>query len=57
MKASEEIRQRIQKQVEKLGVEITFVGLEGIHPPINVADAWEAVIGSLQDKSKLLVLL
>ena len=50
MKASEEIRQRIQKQVEKLGVEITFVGLEGIHPPINVADAWEAVIGSLQDK-------
>jgi len=24
--------------------------LEGIHPPIKVADAWEAVVGSLQEK-------
>lgn len=50
LKAAEEIKVRIQKNVEDLGVEITFVGLEGIHPPIKVADAWEAVIGSLQEK-------
>lgn len=50
MKAAEEIKQGIQKDVEGLGAEITFVGLEGIHPPIKVADAWEAVIGSLQEK-------
>jgi len=50
LKAADEIKARIQKNVEELGVEITFVGLEGIHPPINVADAWEAVVGSLQEK-------
>ncbi len=50
LKAAEEIKMSIQKNVEDLGVEITFVGLEGIHPPIKVADAWEAVVGSLQEK-------
>lgn len=50
LKAAEEIKARIQENVEDLGVEITFVGLEGIHPPIKVADAWEAVVGSLQEK-------
>jgi len=51
MKAAEEIKERIQKNVEDLGVEVTFVGLEGIHPPIKVADAYEEVIGSLQQKA------
>jgi regulator of protease activity HflC (stomatin/prohibitin superfamily) len=46
------LRTNIQARVNAagLGVEILFVGLQGIHPPVKVADAYEAVIGSLQEK-------
>lgn len=33
-----------------LGVEILFVGLHGAHPPIPVADAFESVVGSLEER-------
>ncbi len=33
-----------------LGVEILFLGLHGVHPPIPVAPAFEAVIGSLEER-------
>ena len=42
------IRQRIEKA--ELGVEIVFVGLESVHPPIAVAPAFEDVVGALQHK-------
>jgi HflK protein len=52
LKAATEIQQRIQAQADqnKLGVEILFVGLQSIHPPVTVAPAYEEVIGALQDK-------
>lgn len=34
----------------KLGVEILFLGLHGTHPPIPVSPAFEAVIGSLEER-------
>ncbi|MHC5059725.1 MAG: SPFH domain-containing protein [Planctomycetota bacterium] len=33
-----------------LGVEIVFVGLQGVHPPTEVAKDYEAVVGSVQKK-------
>jgi regulator of protease activity HflC (stomatin/prohibitin superfamily) len=33
-----------------MGVKITFVGLESVHPPIQVAEAFEKVVGALQEK-------
>ena len=34
----------------RLGVEIVFVGLQGIHPPVQVAAAFQSVVGALEEK-------
>jgi len=60
--ASAELRRNIQAQADaaRLGVEVVFVGLQDIHPPIGskenqVAAAFEKVIGAEQEKeSKIL---
>jgi membrane protease subunit HflK len=51
-KAAEELRSRIQKLAtdQQMGAKILYVGLQGVHPPVKVADAYEAVIGSLSEK-------
>lgn len=43
---------RIQKDADEagLGVEVVFVGLQGIHPPVQVAADYQKVIGALQKK-------
>jgi len=43
---------RIQKEADeaRLGVEIVFVGLQGVHPPTEIAKDYEEVIGSVQKK-------
>ena len=50
--AKEILTREIQKaaDVENLGVEIVFVGLQGIHPPAEVAEAYQEVIGAYQEK-------
>ena len=55
--ASRELRRRIQESAVQagLGTEITFIGLQDIHPPIGnkeikVAAAYEQVIGAEQEK-------
>ena len=52
LRAASELRDLIQKQADaqKLGVNILFVGLQDIHPPVQVADAYEAVIGATQER-------
>jgi len=40
---------------EKLGVEIVFLGLQGIHPPPKVAVDYQAVIGAVQNKQALIL--
>ena len=47
-----ELRNRIQKAADGfgLGVEIVFVGLQGIHPPIEVGAAYDDVVAALEDK-------
>ncbi len=46
--ASQELRRRIQARANalKLGVEIIFVGLQDIHPPVKVASAYEEVVSA-----------
>lgn len=48
---------RIQKAADEanLGVEIVFVGLQGIHPPVEVAADYQKVIGALQRKQALIL--
>jgi modulator of FtsH protease HflK len=50
--AAEQLKARIQKRADELqlGVEILFVGLQGIHPPVNAAGAYEAVVGAMKEK-------
>jgi len=57
-KAAEALLQGIQNSAdkEKLGVSILFVGLQDVHPPVSVAEAYEAVIGAEQTRAaKILV--
>jgi regulator of protease activity HflC (stomatin/prohibitin superfamily) len=55
--AAEALRDRIQARADelKLGVQILFVGLQDIHPPlgtrsVQVAEAFEKVVGAMQQK-------
>jgi len=43
---------RIQQAADKagLGVEIVFVGLQGIHPPVDLAQDYQAVVSAVQKK-------
>jgi modulator of FtsH protease HflK len=50
LQAADELRRRIQEKAQTLGAEILFVGLQGIHPPVAIAAAYEEVIGALQEK-------
>jgi membrane protease subunit HflK len=55
--AAEELRRRIQDEANRqnLGVKILFLGLQDIHPPVQVAAAYESVGGAEQTrKAKLL---
>lgn len=51
------LTERIQKAAddEKLGVEIVFLGLQGIHPPTEVAADYQKVIGAVQKKQALIL--
>jgi len=52
----EQAKQILSRQIQQkadeagLGVEIVFVGLQGIHPPVEVAEDYQKVIGSIQSK-------
>jgi len=46
------LTERIQSAADKegLGVEIVFLGLQGIHPPVDVAADYQRVVGAVQIK-------
>jgi len=56
-KAKETLTSQIQQAVDKerLGVEIVFVGLQGIHPPPEVATDYQNVVGAVQKKQALIL--
>jgi len=55
--AARTLTERIQKAVDEqgLGIEIVFVGLQGIHPPPEVAADYQKVIGAVQRKQALIL--
>ena len=56
-KAKDVLSQRIQQAAddEGLGIELVFLGVQGIHPPPEVAPDYEAVIGAVQKKQALVL--
>ncbi|HOX02246.1 MAG TPA: protease modulator HflK [Candidatus Paceibacterota bacterium] len=52
LEAADWLRRQIQDlaQTNRLGIEILFVGLQGIHPPVGVAAAYQEVVGAMQEK-------
>ena len=46
------LRTRIRTEADRLGlgIDVTFVGLQGVHPPVPIADAFESVVGALEDR-------
>jgi len=56
-RAKEVLVDRIQKaaDAQELGVELVFLGVQGIHPPPEVAPDYEAVIGAVQKKQALVL--
>jgi membrane protease subunit HflK len=52
--AAKTLTERIQASADDmgLGVEIVFLGLQGVHPPPEVAPDYQNVIGSIQKKQK-----
>ncbi len=54
--ASKVLKDRIQKVADKhnLGVNIVFVGLQDIHPPVAVAEAYESVNAAIQARQGII---
>jgi regulator of protease activity HflC (stomatin/prohibitin superfamily) len=52
LEAAQALRDRIQTAADahKLGANILFVGLQGIHPPVKVAPEYEKVVGAIHQK-------
>ncbi|HDS84881.1 MAG TPA: protease modulator HflK [Phycisphaerales bacterium] len=52
LEASRELQRRIQKAADSagLGVEIVFLGLQGIHPPPPVVPEYQEVIAAIQGR-------
>jgi len=55
--AKQILTSKIQEAADKeqLGVEIVFVGLQGIHPPPEVAADYQKVVGAVQKKQALIL--
>ena len=55
--AKNTLMREIQKAADDadLGVEIVFLGLQGIHPPPEVAADYQAVVGAVQEKQALIL--
>ena len=57
IEASKVLTKRIQDAADRegLGIEIVFLGLQGVHPPVEVAADYEKVTGAIQQKQRLIL--
>lgn len=46
------LQARIQDDANRagLGIGVIFVGMQGVHPPVQVAEAYESVVGAIEQK-------
>lgn len=56
-RAKKTLTSRIQNAADTagLGIEIVLLGLQGVHPPLEVATEYQAVVGAVQEKQKLIL--
>jgi regulator of protease activity HflC (stomatin/prohibitin superfamily) len=56
-KAKRVLTENVQAAADKagLGVEIVFLGIQGIHPPTQVAADYQKVVGAVQQKQALIL--
>jgi regulator of protease activity HflC (stomatin/prohibitin superfamily) len=56
-KAKQVLTERIQRAADEqnLGIELVFVGVQGVHPPPEVAPNYQAVVGAVQKKQALVL--
>ncbi|MCH7916962.1 MAG: hypothetical protein IIC50_03130 [Planctomycetes bacterium] len=56
-RAKRVLKDNVQRAADEqsLGVEIVFLGLQGIHPPPDVAKDYQAVVGAVQQKQALIL--
>jgi membrane protease subunit HflK len=49
-----QLRESLQQEVNqlRLGLEIVFVGLKDVHPPVDVAPAYQAVVSAQEEKER-----
>ncbi len=47
-----ELAENIQKAADqiKLGIDVVFVGLQGLHPPVMVGASFDEVVGAMEEK-------
>ncbi len=50
--AGEEVRAGVQAAADRLGlgIKVLFAGVHGVHPPVPVADAFQSVVGALEER-------
>lgn len=46
------LREALQSEVTSLGLQIVFVGLKDVHPPVDVAPAFQEVVSAQEEKEK-----
>jgi len=51
------LQARLQREADRheLGVQVLLVGLAGVHPPVGVAEAFESVVGAVEEKETALL--
>jgi membrane protease subunit HflK len=57
LEAKEALTKAMQASADEagLGVEIVFVGLQGLHPPVEVAPDYQKVVGAVQKKQAIIL--
>jgi regulator of protease activity HflC (stomatin/prohibitin superfamily) len=55
--ATAALRADVQSEADRLGlgVEVLFAGLHGVHPPVQVAAAYQSVVGALEEREATLL--
>lgn len=50
------LKESLQREIDRLGLglEIVFVGLKDVHPPVDVAPAYQAVVSAQEEKEQMI---